>query len=207
MRPLVIGIAGGTGSGKTTVAAEDRRVAPARPGRRHPARLVLPRSQSPRRRRRARSSTSTSPTRSTTPGCSRTCWPSRTGRAAVCPQYDFASHTRLRRGPDGRAASHRHRRGHPALRDPVAPRRVRSAALRRHRRRHPTLAPHSPGHRGPRSRHRRRSRQQYRETVRPMHQLHVAPSRRHAHLIIPEGGENAPALDVIVGRLLHLLGV
>jgi hypothetical protein len=39
-----------------------------------------------------------------------------------------------------------------------------------------------------------------------MHRLHVAPSREHAHLIIPEGGDNAPALDVIVGRLLHLLG-
>jgi uridine kinase len=47
---------------------------------------------------------------------------------------------------------------------------------------------------------------QYRDTVRPMHLMHVAPSRRHAHLIIPEGGENGPALEVIVGRLLHLLG-
>jgi uridine kinase len=47
---------------------------------------------------------------------------------------------------------------------------------------------------------------QYCETVRPMHQLHVEPSRRHAHLIIPEGGENAPALEVIVGRLLQFLG-
>jgi hypothetical protein len=34
----------------------------------------------------------------------------------------------------------------------------------------------------------------------------MEPSRRHAHLIIPEGGENAPALEVIVGRLLHVLG-
>jgi uridine kinase len=48
--------------------------------------------------------------------------------------------------------------------------------------------------------------QQYCGTVRPMHELHVAPSRRHAHLIIPEGGDNTPALEVIVGRLLHLLG-
>jgi uridine kinase len=47
---------------------------------------------------------------------------------------------------------------------------------------------------------------QYCDSVRPMHQLHVEPSRRHAHLIIPEGGENAPALEVIVGRLLHVLG-
>jgi uridine kinase len=46
---------------------------------------------------------------------------------------------------------------------------------------------------------------QYRRTVRPMHLLHVAPSRSHAHLIIPEGGDNVAALDVIVGRMLHLL--
>jgi uridine kinase len=46
---------------------------------------------------------------------------------------------------------------------------------------------------------------QYLGTVRRMHQLHVAPSRAHAHLIIPEGGENAPALEVIVGRLRYLL--
>jgi uridine kinase len=46
---------------------------------------------------------------------------------------------------------------------------------------------------------------QYLGTVRRMHQLHVAPSRAHAHLIIPEGGQNAPALEVIVGRLLYLL--
>jgi uridine kinase len=46
---------------------------------------------------------------------------------------------------------------------------------------------------------------QYRSTVRPMHLLHVAPSKRYAHLIVPEGGENAEALDVIVGRLKYLL--
>ena len=47
--------------------------------------------------------------------------------------------------------------------------------------------------------------QQYLSTVRPMHELHVAPTRRHAHLIVPEGGQNSQAVDVIVGRLLHLL--
>jgi uridine kinase len=47
---------------------------------------------------------------------------------------------------------------------------------------------------------------QYYGSVRPMHLLHVAPSRRFAHLIVPEGGENAEALDVIVGRLKYLLG-
>lgn len=47
---------------------------------------------------------------------------------------------------------------------------------------------------------------QYYGSVRPMHHEHVVPSRRHAHLIVPEGGENAQALEVIVGRLLYLLG-
>jgi uridine kinase len=46
---------------------------------------------------------------------------------------------------------------------------------------------------------------QYLSSVRAMHELHVAPTKRYAHLIIPEGGENAQALEVIVGRLLHLL--
>jgi uridine kinase len=46
---------------------------------------------------------------------------------------------------------------------------------------------------------------QYYSTVRPMHLEHVAPSKRQAHLVVPEGGENAPALDVIVGRLKYLL--
>ncbi|MES1164957.1 MAG: uridine kinase [Verrucomicrobiota bacterium] len=44
---------------------------------------------------------------------------------------------------------------------------------------------------------------QYMGTVRAMHRLHVEPSKQHAHLIIPEGGENAQALDVIAGRLLY----
>jgi len=46
---------------------------------------------------------------------------------------------------------------------------------------------------------------QYHRTVRPMHLLHVAPSKRFAHLIVPEGGENPEALDVIVGRLRYLV--
>ena len=47
--------------------------------------------------------------------------------------------------------------------------------------------------------------QQYYKSVRPMHLLHVAPSKQHAHLVVPEGGQNAQALDVIVGRLRYLV--
>lgn len=46
---------------------------------------------------------------------------------------------------------------------------------------------------------------QYKDTVRPMHLLHVEPSRARAHLIVPEGGENLEAIDVIVGRLKYML--
>jgi len=44
---------------------------------------------------------------------------------------------------------------------------------------------------------------QYFSTVRPMHLQFVEPSKRFADLIIPEGGENRPALDAIVGGLLR----
>jgi uridine kinase len=46
---------------------------------------------------------------------------------------------------------------------------------------------------------------QYLGSVREMHERHVAPTRRHAHLIVPEGGENTAALEVLVGKLQHLL--
>jgi uridine kinase len=48
-------------------------------------------------------------------------------------------------------------------------------------------------------------REQYSETVRPMHIAFVEPSKRFADLIVPEGGENQAALDAIVGRLLQTL--
>ena len=48
-------------------------------------------------------------------------------------------------------------------------------------------------------------REQYSETVRPMHLAFVEPSKRFADLVVPEGGQNQPALDAIVGRLLQTL--
>ena len=48
-------------------------------------------------------------------------------------------------------------------------------------------------------------RAQYDATVRPMHLAFVEPSKRFADLIIPEGGENRPALDAIVGHLARVV--
>ena len=44
-------------------------------------------------------------------------------------------------------------------------------------------------------------RDQYYATVRPMHIEHVEPSKRWADLIVPEGGDNKVALDVLLGQL------
>lgn len=48
--------------------------------------------------------------------------------------------------------------------------------------------------------------EQYLATVRPMHDAFIEPSRRHADLIIPEGGHNEIAVDLIRGWMGGLLG-
>ena len=47
-------------------------------------------------------------------------------------------------------------------------------------------------------------RDQYYATVRPMHLEFVEPSKRWADLIVPEGGDNRVALDVLLGGLARL---
>lgn len=46
---------------------------------------------------------------------------------------------------------------------------------------------------------------QYLTTVRPMHNQFVEPSKQYADIIIPEGGENQVAIDIIVARIESLL--
>jgi uridine kinase len=46
---------------------------------------------------------------------------------------------------------------------------------------------------------------QYLSTVRPMHLEFVEPSKRYADLIIPEGGFNKVALDLVITRIQSLL--
>lgn len=47
--------------------------------------------------------------------------------------------------------------------------------------------------------------EQYLTTVRPMHMEFVEPSKRYADVIIPEGGHNTVALDLIVNRVRTLI--
>ena len=42
---------------------------------------------------------------------------------------------------------------------------------------------------------------QYQETVKPMHEMYVEPSKKYANIIVPEGGKNFVALDMIRGRI------
>ncbi len=46
---------------------------------------------------------------------------------------------------------------------------------------------------------------QYEATVRPMHQQFVEPSKRHADLIVPEGGSNRVAVDLLKTKIEAIL--
>ena len=204
MLPVLIGIAGGTGSGKTSVATQLVRAMPE-----DGASLIQ--HDWYYRDRSALSSEARTLINFDEPAALENdlliadLLELKAGRAVACPQYDYASHTRKseRRNVQPRpiiivegillfAV--------PALRDVFDLRLFVDTdddvrLLRRIRR-----------DLNERGRDLASVEAQYLKSVRPMHQLHVAPSRAHAHLIIPEGGENAPAVEVIVGRLLYLLG-
>ena len=42
---------------------------------------------------------------------------------------------------------------------------------------------------------------QYQQTVKPMHERYVEPSKKYADIVVPEGGKNLVALDMIMGRI------
>ena len=42
---------------------------------------------------------------------------------------------------------------------------------------------------------------QYQQTVKPMHEKYVEPSKKFADIVVPEGGKNLVALDMIMGRI------
>ena len=43
--------------------------------------------------------------------------------------------------------------------------------------------------------------EQYQNTVKPMHEMYVEPSKKYADIVVPEGGKNLVALDMIMGRI------
>lgn len=201
-RPFVVGIAGGTGSGKTTVAHKLASAMP--PGRcvtlEHDAYYRDQGHLSPDERARINYDHPASLESALLVEHLRAL---RGGRAVEVPIYDFATHTRRR---ETRA---------------VAPARViivegilvfTDAALRDQmdlkifvdtdpdirlmRRIRRDLEQ--------RGRTFQSVRDQYYATVRPMHIEHVEPTKRWADLIVPEGGDNRVALDVLLGQLWRI---
>lgn len=48
---------------------------------------------------------------------------------------------------------------------------------------------------------------QYQQTVKPMHEKYVEPTKKYADMVVPEGGKNLVALELIEGRIRrHLEG-
>ena len=47
--------------------------------------------------------------------------------------------------------------------------------------------------------------QQYQETVKPMHEKYVEPSKKYADIVVPEGGKNLVALAMIQGYISRFL--
>lgn len=47
--------------------------------------------------------------------------------------------------------------------------------------------------------------EQYLHTVRPMHEQFIEPSKKYAHLIIPEGGMNFVAIDLLITKIKSII--
>ena len=47
--------------------------------------------------------------------------------------------------------------------------------------------------------------QQYQQTVKPMHEKYVEPSKKYAHIVVPKGGKNVVALEMIEGSIRRYL--
>jgi uridine kinase len=202
-RPFVVGIAGGTGSGKTTVA---HKLATAMPEGRcvtieHDAYYYDQGHLPAEERARINYDHPASLETSLLVDHLRTL---RGGEAVAVPMYDFANHTRL---PETRLVTPARVivvEGILVFTDPALRELMdikifvdTDADIRLMRRIRRDLE-----HRG---RTFQSVREQYYATVRPMHLEHVEPTKRWADIIIPEGGNNRIALDVLLGRLWRIV--
>lgn len=199
---LVVGIAGGTGSGKTTVAHKLAAAMP--PGRcitiEHDAYYRDQAHLSPEERTKINYD---HPASLESDLLAQHLSDLRAGRPVEIPIYDFATHTRRverrRLSPtkviivEGILVF-----TEPALREQMDIKIFvdTDADIRLIRRIRRDLEQ--------RGRSFQSVRDQYYQTVRPMHLEHVEPSKRWADLIVPEGGDNKVALDVLLGQLWRM---
>ncbi|HEX8109502.1 MAG TPA: uridine kinase [Kofleriaceae bacterium] len=202
-RPYVVGIAGGTGSGKTTVA--DKLAAAMPPGRcvtlDHDA-YYRDQGHLPPADREAINYDHPSALDSALLALHLR--ELRDGRTVEVPIYDFATHTRRRDTRTVAPARVILVEGilvfaEPALREQMDIKIFvdTDADIRLMRRIRRDLEE--------RGRTFQSVRDQYHATVRPMHLEYVEPSKRWADLILPEGGDNRVALDVLLGQLWRVV--
>lgn len=199
---LVVGIAGGTGSGKTTVAAKLAAAMP--PGRcvtlEHDAYYRDQGHLPPDERAKINYDHPASLESELLAAHLRQL---RAGRPVDVPIYDFATHTRRAETRSVSPARVIIVEGilvftEPALREQFDIKIFvdTDADIRLIRRIRRDLEQ--------RGRTFQSVRDQYYATVRPMHLEHVEPSKRWADLIVPEGGDNKVALDVMLGQLWRM---
>jgi uridine kinase len=202
-RPYVLGIAGGTGSGKTTVASKLASAMP--PGRcvtiDHDAYYRDQGHLTPAEREAINYD---HPSVLDSALLALHLRELRDGRPVEVPIYDFATHTRRRETRRVAPARVILVEGilvfaEPALREQMDIKIFvdTDADIRLMRRIHRDLEE--------RGRTFQSVRDQYHATVRPMHLEYVEPSKRWADLIIPEGGDNQVALDVLLGQLWRIV--
>lgn len=199
MGSTLIGIAGGTGSGKTTLAHKiARRLGPDRAAIiAHDAYYLDLSHLSPAARAAVNFDEPAALDNDLLLDDLRSL---KAGRPVSCPEYDFTTHTRRARACPVPAREIVVVEGIllfavPALRD-VFDVRVyvdTSADVRLARRVNRDLAE--------RGRDRQSVEAQYFGTVLPMHQMHVEPSKRFAHIVVAEGGAVQGVIDAIVDRL------
>lgn len=201
--PLVIGIAGGSGSGKTTVAQEIlQRVGPDRIAFLQHDAYYKDLSGLPPAQRAAVNFDH--PHSLDTELMTRHIEQLKNGEPAEIPIYDFATHTRTKQTFTVQPRTVILIEGilifvEPALRN-ICDVKIfvdTDSDIRFIRRLQRDIAE--------RGRTEDMVVKQYLSTVRPMHMEFVEPSKRYADVIIPEGGMNVAALDMVVARVEALL--
>ena len=201
--PVIIGVAGGSGSGKTTVAERVREAAPGRTVAilHHDSYYRDNSHLGPEQRARINYD---HPGAFETELLVRDLQALRAGQAVDVPVYDYATHSRTGVTRRVEPADIVFVEGilvleHPELRalmdirlfvDVDADERLVRRLQRDIQERGRTLESVI---------------RQYQQVVRPMHLQFCEPSKRHAHLIIPEGGHNQVAIDLITSKIAEIL--
>ncbi len=197
--PLVLGIAGGSGSGKSTIAKSLLAALPAGAG------VLLEqdhyyRSQSHLPHNERELVNYDHPDSLEMSLLAHHVDELKAGRSILRPSYDFAEHDRAAEGVTFAPAPVLVVEGILVLADAELRKRFdvcvfvdTDADIRLMRRIRRDLE-----HRG---RTFAQVRKQYYDTVRPMHLAFVEPSKRFSDIIIPEGGENRVALDFLLSHL------